>query len=228
MADKTKPAAEGSCGSGRQGHYSADPNTNAFANSSQEEEERRSFTSMKLRVLDAMSFDPALQGDVFRFAFRVIQHVNSFNGVAWPTIDRLAAQMGISRKTAMRHAATLVELGWVAWHRPNRRAAFEYRFRGDRVNQVLDAMELRVELAKDSLARRKKPTLRVGTNLGTQNEASGPKPGTLSGNHGVTVTPYENYLVGTPSNRALEGTNETEVYFSGESSDQLKQKEEIL
>lgn len=107
--------------------------------------QRRSFTSRKLDMLDAMSVDPELRGDLFRFAFRVMQHINSNSGLAWPSLRRIAAQMGISISTAKRHADRLVELGWLYRERPNRRGTYEYHFLETRMNMVLDAMQIRVE-----------------------------------------------------------------------------------
>jgi|GEM_PF-6169069 len=128
------------------------------------EEERRSFTSWKLRILDAMSCDIEVSDIDFRVAFRVMQHVNARTGQAHPSIDRIAAQIGVSRHTVMRSLKWLTgevkrkdRSGpvWIDRGRRNRREPYFYTFREDRIGAVMDAKILREEDAKDALIERR-------------------------------------------------------------------------
>ncbi|UCI17020.1 hypothetical protein FJ970_17970 [Mesorhizobium sp. B2-1-8] len=116
--------------------------------------DQRAFTSWKLDMLDAMSVDEDMTDAEFRVAFRVMQHVNSVSRVAWPSVDRLAAQLFRSRDAimattkrlcAVAHRDGRPRLAWLQKSRPHKRASNEYSFLGDRANMVLDAMHLRME-----------------------------------------------------------------------------------
>lgn len=116
--------------------------------------EQRAFTSWKLDLLDAMSVDEDLTDAEFRVAFRVMQHINSVSRVAWPSVDRLAAQLFRSRDaimattkrlSAVAHKDGRPRLAWLRKSRPHKRASNEYTFGEERMNMVLDAMQMRME-----------------------------------------------------------------------------------
>ncbi|MEM1039393.1 MAG: helix-turn-helix domain-containing protein [Pseudomonadota bacterium] len=96
--------------------------------------DKRSFTSHKLEMLEALSCDPEVKDGVFRFAFRVMQHINAGSGLAWPSMDRIAQQMNVSVRTAQRHSEALEALGWVVRERDGRRSAYRYRFNSDKLS----------------------------------------------------------------------------------------------
>jgi hypothetical protein len=109
--------------------------------------EQRAFTSWKLDQLDAMSVDTDLTDAEFRVAFRLMQHVNSASRIAWPSIERLAAQLGRSTdavKAAMK-GLWGTERPWVKKTRPHKRASNQYSFLPDRINLVLDARDKRMD-----------------------------------------------------------------------------------
>lgn len=126
--------------------------------------ELASFTSWKLDMMDALSCDQDVTDADFRVAFRLLQHVNSVSRIAWPSIERLAAQIGNKSKdkegreskslgrsphrvqAAITH---LAELRWISRERPNRLAQNEYKFMDDRMNTVLDARIEREEALKE-------------------------------------------------------------------------------
>lgn len=123
------------------------------------EEERRSFTSWKLTIIDALSCDVDVSDIGFRVAFRLMQHVNLKTRQAHPSIDRIAAQVGASRHTVMRALNQLCDpegAHWIDRHRENRQKPYFYSFREERVNQVLDCKILREDDARDEMNERKK------------------------------------------------------------------------
>ncbi|MEZ5880065.1 MAG: helix-turn-helix domain-containing protein [Nitratireductor sp.] len=118
------------------------------------EKQTRSFSSWKFEMLDAMSFDPELSGDVFRFAYRLLAHVNRETKLAWPALETVAAQMGIHRHTAGRHAQKLCDLGWIERERPNRRAGYHFRFLEGRICRILENMDDRNSKLNEDRERR--------------------------------------------------------------------------
>lgn len=124
------------------------------------DEERRSFTSKKLDVLDAMSCDPNVTAQDFVVAFRVMQHINARTGQANPSYERIAAQIGVSRDTVMRSINKLSDeryaSKWLNRRRSSRTETYVYSFDTTRMDDVIDARNDRVERAKETSATRKK------------------------------------------------------------------------
>lgn len=168
---------------------------------SQQEEhkgKRQTFTSWKMDMLDAMSYDLDVTDADFRVAFRVIQHLNSVSGLAWPSIARLAAQLGKSEDRVRASTKRLSTVGWIWKGRKSQKAPNEYRFLEDRVNMVLDAMLQRmdkVSSANDRADMRgQKSVDHAHLRGGDHAEMHGPDHANLHGKH-----PKQNYLQLTPS-----------------------------
>lgn len=106
---------------------------------------RRSFTSWKLDVVDALSVDPEVTDLDFRVAFRIIQHLNSVSRIAWPSVARLAAQLGKSEDRVRASTKRLQAVGWLVKERKSQKAPNEYRFLSARLDRVLNAMLDRVD-----------------------------------------------------------------------------------
>ena len=100
----------------------------------------------------------------FRVAFRLMQHINSVSRMAWPSVARLAAQLGKSRdRIFMASTKRLQAAAWVVknWRR-HQKAPNEYEFLDDRVNVCLDAMIRRLEemdLNEDEVAEMQRQTV---------------------------------------------------------------------
>lgn len=173
---------------------------------SQQEEhkgKRQAFTSWKMDMLDAMSYDLDVTDADFRVAFRVIQHLNSVSGLAWPSIARLAAQLGKSEDRVRASTKRLSTVGWIWKGRKSQKAPNEYRFLEDRVNMVLDAMLQRmdkVSSANDRADMRgQKSVDHAHLRGGDHANMHGPDHANLHGKH-----LNQNYLQLTPSySRAL-------------------------
>lgn len=103
-------------------------------------EERRSFSSWKLTVLEAMSVAVDLTDMDFRVAFRIMQHVNGRTRLAWPSVARLAAQLGKSEDRVRASTKRLAEAGWLLKGRTSQKAPNEYTFLDGQVEQTVLAM----------------------------------------------------------------------------------------
>lgn len=159
---------------------------------------RQAFTSWKMDMLDAMSYDLDVTDADFRVAFRVIQHLNSVSGLAWPSISRLASQLGKSEDRVRASTKRLSNVGWIWKGRKSQKAPNEYRFLEDRVNMVLDAMLQRMDKmssANDRADMRgQKSVDHAHLRGGDHAEMHGPDHANLHGKH-----LKQNYLQLTPS-----------------------------
>lgn len=129
------------------------------------EQETKSFTSWKLDILDAMSCDPNVDPIDFRVAFRVMQHVNARTRDAHPSLERIAAQLGVHRDTVMRSIKRLSDLEggrhWISRSRTSRTEAYFYTFMSDRLTAVLDGKIDREERARDLSVEKKRRRFEV-------------------------------------------------------------------
>ena len=105
----------------------------------------RAFTSWKLDILNALSVDTEVTDLDFRVAYRIMSHINSVSRLAWPSVARLAAQMGKSEDRIRASTRRLQAAGWLLKQRRSQKAPNEYTFLCDRVNAVVDGMLARVE-----------------------------------------------------------------------------------
>lgn len=159
---------------------------------------RQAFTSWKMDLLDALSYDLEVTDADFRVAFRVIQHLNSTSRLAWPSIARLAAQLGKSEDRVRASTKRLSTVGWLWKGRKSQKAPNEYRFLEDRVNMVLDAMVQRMDnmpTANDRAdVRGQKSDDHAHLRGGDHAEMHGPDHANIHGKH-----LKQNYLHITPS-----------------------------
>lgn len=129
------------------------------------EAEVQSFTSWKLDILDAISCDPDVRDIDVRVAFRLMQHVNARSRDAHPSLERLAAQIGVSRDTVMRSLGRLCDpdggCHWLSRHRESRTQPYLYRFEGDRISNVLDGKADREDRARENAQERKRRQFEV-------------------------------------------------------------------
>ncbi len=70
---------------------------------------------------DAVLRDPRLSKGCFKIAYAVSSFINAQTNVGWPSINRLAAEVAASPKTAGRHVRTLERSGYLVVNRTNRR-----------------------------------------------------------------------------------------------------------
>lgn len=129
------------------------------------EKDMQSFTSWKLDILDAISCDTAVQDIDVRVAFRLMQHVNARTRDAHPSLERLAAQVGVSRDTVMRSLGRLCDPEggryWMDRTRVDRTQPYIYSFRTDRLNAVIDGKMDREDRAREVAIEKKRKRLEV-------------------------------------------------------------------
>ena len=176
------------------------------------EEEAQSFTSWKLDVLDAMSCDPELSDIDFRVTFRLMQHVNGRTRDAHPSIERLAAQLGVSRDTVMRSLARISDpeggRKWINRSRADRTQPYFYTFVTDRLSGVIDGKIDREDRAREVSQERKRKRHEVAI-LQHREVADLPSPevADLPSREVATLQHKhlrENYLIGTPEDSIHE------------------------
>lgn len=114
-------------------------------NTPHEQGRRRGFTSWKLDMIDALSVDPEVTDLDFRVAYRLMQHVNSVSRLAWPSVARLAAQLGKSEDRIRASTKRLQALHWLEKGRKSQKASNEYRFLDQRLEGVMSRMLDRVD-----------------------------------------------------------------------------------
>jgi predicted transcriptional regulator len=129
------------------------------------ETEVQSFTSWKLDVIDAMACDPDLEDIDFRVAFRLMQHVNARTKDAHPSIERIAAQLGVHRDTVRRSIDRMCdETGnrhWLSRVRYSRTEPYVYSFVTERLNRVIDGKLAREDCARETSQERKRMRFEV-------------------------------------------------------------------
>ena len=120
-------------------------------------EERRSFTSWKMDVIDALSCDGELKPPIDRLvAIRILQHVNRETKTANVSMVRIAAQLNVSVDTVKRSVARLAKKhNWLDRARLSRLSEYTYRFNDRKISGILDAKLLREEAAASAMKDRK-------------------------------------------------------------------------
>lgn len=176
--------------------------------------EIQSFTSWKLDIIDAMACDPDLEDIDFRVAFRVMQHVNARSKDAHPSLERLAAQLGVHRDTVRRSILRLCDPNgrrhWLIRSRNSRTEPYFYSFVTTRLSGVVDGKMDREEQARDAAQERKRLRLEVAR-LQPREVAQVPPPevARVQSPEVARLQPKhltENYLIGTPEySRSREG-----------------------
>ncbi|HEY0124078.1 MAG TPA: helix-turn-helix domain-containing protein [Rhizobium sp.] len=129
------------------------------------EEEVKSFTSWKLDILDAISCDMALHDIDVRVAFRLMQHVNARTRDAHPSLERIAAQVGVSRDTVMRSLTRMCDAEggrhWINRARADRTQPYTYSFVTGRLNAVVDGKIDREDRAREAAQEKKRKRFEV-------------------------------------------------------------------
>lgn len=180
---------------------------------SDDPEQLRGFTSWKMDILNAMSVDTGVTDLDFRVAFRIMQHVNSVSRIAWPSVARLSAQLGKSEDRIRAATRRLQQTAWIAKGRKSQKAPNEYSFLNDRVVDILDIMQARVEIIETTpvdhaemhgQSRDDRADLRLD-----HAEMHGPDHAEMHDKH-----LNQNYLQGTPSSgRSEEGAAKDRMPF---------------
>ena len=118
-------------------------------------EELRSFTSWKLDMIDAATFDDRLKPIDRLVLIRVIQHVNILSRLAWPSHQRIAAQIGTHPDTASKITSRIELAGWLKkrtfWNPKSRSKQCEFQVEpsDSLINAILDKVQIRLEEAKE-------------------------------------------------------------------------------
>jgi DNA-binding PadR family transcriptional regulator len=194
-----------------------------------EEEEKRSFTSWKLEVLDAIHSDirtgkrkkdkteKLLIGPQVKcVAYWIMHHVNQKTMTANPSMDRLAAQCGVSRFTVSDCIDRLVFAGWLEASREARTGNNIYRFNDEIVLDLIDARKQREDEAREVMSERRLTAhlarmrrLDVEVSPHRDVEELQHHDVEVSLDYDVEVSPPEhlslNYLTGTPEDLAHDG-----------------------
>lgn len=170
------------------------------------EAEVQSFTSWKLDVLEAMACDPEIDDIDFRVAFRLMQHVNAKTRDAHPSLERLAAQIGVHRDTVKRSIDRMCDKAgrrnWLNRVRVSRTEPYFYSFVTERVSAVLDGKIDREDRARELSQERKRKRFEVAR-LQPRDVAAlhAPEVARVHSPEVASVQPKhltENYLIGTP------------------------------
>ncbi|MDJ1632508.1 helix-turn-helix domain-containing protein [Rhizobium rhizogenes] len=181
------------------------------------EEEVKSFTSWKLDILDAISCDMALQDIDVRVAFRLMQHINARTRDAHPSLERIAAQVGVSRDTVMRSLTRMCDpeggRHWISRSRADRTQPYTYAFITVRLTAVVDGKIDREDRAREVAMEKKRKRF----------EVAAVQPREVANDTGVEVANGEvfevaavqpkhlhnNYLNRTPYDSCSEGREDT-------------------
>ncbi len=181
------------------------------------EAEVQSFTSWKLDILDAISCDTELQDIDARVAFRLMQHINAKTRDAHPSLERLAAQIGVHRDTVKRSLGRMCDPNggrhWLNRTRTNRTATYFYSFVTDRLNSVFDGKLDREEKAREAAQERKLNRLEVArVHPRDVAPVQSHEVAAMHSHEVARVHPKhlpENYLNRTPSDSCSEGGEDT-------------------
>jgi hypothetical protein len=102
-------------------------------------DDQRTFTSWKLSLLTALLSDRKISDGHFRIAARVLEAVNAETGVAYITDRAIADDVPRTDKSKCTAARKQLQLaGWWTYAPGRSGRATEYRFKDERVNQILD------------------------------------------------------------------------------------------
>lgn len=136
------------------------------------EAHKRTSTSWKLDLLDAMSIDPRLKSSDFRVAYRLIQHRNAVTGLCNPSQETIADETGLKPRTIREAIKRLENAKWILVRRPNRSASNHYAFSVSNVNAMLDRITLMREARADE---RRERHLHAGPNQLERHCDAGPE-----------------------------------------------------
>lgn len=78
---------------------------------------RNLFHQGRHRWLGLVARDPTLPGAAIRVAVLIWDWMNAERGYAWPSLARMAFELGIHRATVIRAVAALSERGWISMER---------------------------------------------------------------------------------------------------------------
>ncbi|MCF3638722.1 helix-turn-helix domain-containing protein [Rhizobium sp. TRM95111] len=179
--------------------------------------EVQSFTSWKLDIIDAMSCDAQLDDIDFRVAFRMMQHVNAKTRDAHPSLERLAAQLGVHRDTVMRSLNRMCDPNggrqWLSRRRNSRIESYCYSFVTDRLNAVIDGKLQREDQARETAQQRRRQRLEVARKQPRDvAPLQSPEVANVQSPEVAPLQPKhltENYLNRTPSDSCSDGREVT-------------------
>jgi len=78
---------------------------------------RNAFHHGRHRWLGLVARDPTLPGAAIRVAVLIWDWMNAERGYAWPSLARMASELGIHRATVIRAVGALSERGWISLER---------------------------------------------------------------------------------------------------------------
>lgn len=85
------------------------------------------FSRMRFDWLDAIGAHPDIDPAAFKVAYVISGLINRKTGDAWPSLDHLAAVIGVNERTVRRQIEALVKAGFLIKRRGNVRCPNRYR-----------------------------------------------------------------------------------------------------
>lgn len=131
------------------------------------EDDRKTFTSQKLDLMNALVADIELTMSDRVVALRLLAHADSSTWEIFPSQVRIALEIGLKQRAVKYCIKRLAETGWLVAERTNRRLSNRYRFSFDRVGQITD----RLNLIRDELAALRGTALPIKKTVEGQNGA---------------------------------------------------------
>jgi hypothetical protein len=104
-------------------------------------ERKRTFTSEKLDIMNALNVDPRIKRSTFKVSVAILKHINERTGTANPSDETLSDETNLSIRTVIRAREALREYGWLIWRRT--RSSNVYKFKTTNINNSLDLLALR-------------------------------------------------------------------------------------
>ncbi|WP_316203345.1 helix-turn-helix domain-containing protein [Bradyrhizobium sp. SZCCHNS3051] len=155
---------------------------------------KRSFTSEKLDLINAMNADDRLPGDAIKVALSILAHVNHVTRVGWPCVETISRRTRLHPRQVERMLAILRKSGWLTSKRVyhSGKVHNHYRFETTNINMVLDEQAALDEAAKGRLAEPRNRAAKVRTNPTTLSDCptrQPDKPVGLQPDSPVGVTP---------------------------------------
>jgi DNA-binding transcriptional regulator YhcF (GntR family) len=170
-----------------------------------EQQAKRTFTSEKMDLINAINADARISGNAYKVAICIINHVNEKAGYAFPSVETVGIKTRLSRSAVERALKLLRKTGWLrsrkVYDHKTRTQHNRYWLLDDNLNAIADEQVTLLEEARE--ARRegqretpKTPAQSVAqpvTSDGTVRE----QPVTSDGTQPVTsegVTPKREHL----------------------------------
>ena len=123
------------------------------------EDSAKDFTRWQITLqknLAGMAGPGGISHGAFRFAFVLSTYLRRSTRTAYPSIERVAATIGVSRETAARYQRELRNAGAIEAERDGKRGAFTYRFNSTVIEAHADATLQRIEAAGEVMRERQR------------------------------------------------------------------------